>query len=520
MRTCQVWNDSLPNRPIYIIFAFNRLYCQQKADSSHSACALADRKTDLLKEYCLMELPSAFIEEMNSCLGTIETERLVAGIQTPAVASIRLNGRKTARVADVKTLPDCIPWTTDGRYLPERSAYTFDPLFHAGAYYVQEPSSMFVEQAVRSILSETPVKALDLCAAPGGKSTLLRSLLPEGSLLVCNEPMPLRAKILVENVQKWGHPDCVVTQNYPADFVRMADFFDLVLTDVPCSGEGMFRKDQQAVSEWSLENVRLCAERQRNILKEVWPALRPGGYLVYSTCTYNSEEDEHSVDWICRELGAEVVPIATKEDWGIACDTDREKDCLRPVYHFYPHKLRGEGFFLALLRKKGEGGMVLRKPKKERSERGKRQKDFGAVKTWIEGDDYELWQNGDGISAVRRNLMGGVKQVAENLRVLSAGTPLAEEKGKNLVPKAALAFSMILSSEAFPRVALSYKEAIAYLRGETLTLASDVPHGFVVVTYRNLPIGFVKNLGTRANNLYPAEWRIRSGHIPDEATVL
>ena len=467
-----------------------------------------------------MELPSAFIEEMDSCLGTTETERLVAGIQTPTVASVRLNGMKTARVAGVQILPDCIPWTTDGRYLSGRPAYTFDPLFHAGVYYVQEPSSMFVEQALRSALSGAPIKALDLCAAPGGKSTLMRSLLPEGSLLVCNEPMALRAKILVENVQKWGHPDCVVTQNYPADFARMTDFFDLVLTDVPCSGEGMFRKDEQAVSEWSPENVKLCADRQRNILKDMWPALRAGGFLIYSTCTYNSEEDEHNVDWICEELGAEVVPISVENDWGIVYDTDRKKGNLRPVYHFFPHKLRGEGFFLALLRKMGEERTVSRKPKKERGERGNRKKDFGVMRTWIEGEGYEMWQNGDGVSAVRSDLMGCVKQIAENLRILSAGIPLAEEKGRNWVPKAALAFSVILGREAFPMVPLSYKDAIAFLRGETLVLAQDVPHGFVVVTYRNLPIGFVKNLGTRANNLYPAEWRIRSGHIPEEPAVL
>ena len=206
---------------------------------------------------------------------------------------------------------------------------------------------MFVERVLQTYVSN-PVVMLDLCAAPGGKSTLSRSALPEGSLLVANEVMRNRSQILAENLIKWGYPDVVVTNNDPADFTTMEHLFDVILTDVPCSGEGMFRKDEVAVEEWSVENVDVCWQRQRRILKDIWPTLKPGGLLIYSTCTFNREENEDNISWIAKELGAEVLPVPVDESWGITGNLIGEDF---PVYRFLPHRTMGEGFFIAVLRK-------------------------------------------------------------------------------------------------------------------------------------------------------------------------
>ncbi|MBR5884921.1 MAG: RsmB/NOP family class I SAM-dependent RNA methyltransferase, partial [Bacteroidaceae bacterium] len=249
-----------------------------------------------------IQLPADFFPLMQQQWGSQVADELCASLSTtdPSV-SVRLNPAK----APVSALPyEQVPWCADGYYLPERPAFTFDPLLHAGAYYVQDASSMFLSHVVRQYV-DRPVVALDLCAAPGGKSTLLHGCLPKGSLLVSNEPMRQRAQVLAENLTKWGSPYTVVSQNYPADFTSLSHLFDFIVTDVPCSGEGMFRKDEQAVSDWSLQNVDLCWRRQRDILESVWPTLKPGGLLVYSTCTFNRYEDEDNVQWIAGQLGAE-----------------------------------------------------------------------------------------------------------------------------------------------------------------------------------------------------------------------
>ncbi|MDE5701230.1 MAG: RsmB/NOP family class I SAM-dependent RNA methyltransferase, partial [Bacteroides sp.] len=266
-----------------------------------------------------MELPVSFVDYTRSLLGDAEYGRLSEALSAEQPVSIRLNEAKYP-VASSPLSGDgsCrVPWTSAGFYLSRRPTFTFDPLFHAGCYYVQEASSMFVEQALRQYMSTAPVVALDLCAAPGGKSTHVRSLLPEGSLLVANEVIRNRSQILAENLTKWGHPDVVVTNNDPADFAPLTSFFDVILTDVPCSGEGMFRKDPVAVNEWSPENVDVCWQRQRRILSDIWPCLKPGGLLVYSTCTYNTKEDEENIRWMRDTFGAEILPLDIPADWNI-----------------------------------------------------------------------------------------------------------------------------------------------------------------------------------------------------------
>lgn len=394
-----------------------------------------------------MQLPSDFIALMRAQLGDASANALFAAItDEPSPVSIRLNPLK--RVGQPEG--ERVPWCPDAFYLRERPAFTFDPLLHAGAYYVQEASSMFLYQAIKDL---RPHAALDLCAAPGGKSTLLRSTLPADCLLISNEPMPKRAQVLAENMAKWGHANTLVTQHYPAEFAAFIGCFDLIVVDAPCSGEGMFRKDEQAVSEWSLRAVATCAERQRDIVETIWPCLAPGGTLVYSTCTYNAAEDDENVLYLRDTLDADLIAVPHDRAWGI---TEHEAG-----YHFYPHRTRGEGFYLAVLKKKGEEAL---RPCPTRL-----------------------------------------------LHTLS-------QKVRDGQPDPALAISTTLTPDAYPRFALTYEQAIQYLRREALRI--EAPRGYVVVTYRGLPLGFVKSIGTRANNLYPQEWRIRSTYTPNEVRVI
>lgn len=502
-----------------------------------------------------MDFPSAFVRRITELLGPERARQLLHALDEPPVVSLRRNPWKHARPAGLGDLAsEPVPWCATGRYLPERPAFTRDPLLHAGAYYVQEASSMFIERAWLAMqaqggLAERPL-LLDLCAAPGGKSTLWRTLLPEQALLVSNEPDRRRAAVLAENLAKWGHTGQIVTSAYGKDFGRLASLFDVVATDVPCSGEGMFRKGPDARSEWSEAGVERCAALQREIVEQVWPALKPGGFLVYSTCTFSREEDEDCVRWICRHLGASPVPISTPEAWGIcgevlgpqpeatgqatgeAPGARRTASAPAEVHHFFPGRARGEGFFLALLRKdqaapsgtpattaqpltaSGRKAKVSARPLAAASAPLARL----ATLRWLpQGQDYEaVSTTGGTLCALRKSDLGVFRQlVAQRIHIVSAGTPLCELKGSGprakLVPRHELALSLALQgSEAFPRVELSESEALRYLRREALTLPPDTPRGPVLVCFRSLPLGFCNNLGTRANNLYPAEWRIRS----------
>ena len=477
-----------------------------------------------------MELPISFCESVCPLLGSEDFESLVQALSEEPSVSIRLNSRFKQGIREAKVSEAAIvPWASQAYYLRERPSFTFDPLFHAGCYYVQEASSMFVEQALKKYVQQ-PVVMLDLCAAPGGKSTHLLSLLPEGSLLVANEVMRNRAQILAENISKWGCPNVVVTHNDPADFMPLENIFDVMLTDVPCSGEGMFRKDEVAVSEWSPENVSVCWQRQRRILTDIWGSLKPGGLLIYSTCTYNTQENEENVAWICQELGAEVLSLDIPADWGITGNLAGKEF---PVYRFLPHKTRGEGFFLAVLRKQGESEAAeyscsLGAAKSSKNKKGKASADvipkevLLEAKQWIQhSEEFEWSVAGASVSAFPVSYRGLLPMLKQHLRVLISGLEVGEWKGKDLVPRHALALSQALQHTAFPRAELSYGQAIAYLRKEAVILSADVPRGFVLVTYHQIPLGFVKNIGNRANNLYPQEWRVRSGYLPgQEVNVL
>jgi len=461
-----------------------------------------------------MELPVSFIKQTQALLGEEEYSKFEQALQNESPVSIRINTMKNSPHDEWER----VPWCSTGFYLNERPTFTFDPLFHAGCYYVQEASSMFVEQVINEYITE-PILALDLCAAPGGKSTHLRSLLPEGSFLVANEVIRNRSQILAENLIKWGNPDVMITNNDPADFSSLNQLFDLILTDVPCSGEGMFRKDPGAIEEWSLDNVEICYQRQRRIIADIWPSLKAGGILIYSTCTYNVKEDEENIQWIKNELGAESLSLNIPENWGVTSDlagTDI------PAYRFLPHKTKGEGFFLAVLRKNEE--QVADAVKMKPSKKNKKEKPLDIPKQatqWLmHSEDFVLDRREDFVIAHRKENAELINLLRQHLRIVHSGITIGEVKGKDLVPHHSLAMSSELNREQFTTYELDYDMTISYLRKEAIMLDAFAPRGYLLLQYKNIPLGFVKNIGNRANNLYPQEWRIRSGYLPEEVRCL
>lgn len=447
-------------------------------------------------------LPKDFINLMVQQLGPEEANLLCQALETTdSPTSIRINKMKIQKYAHEDNVESVVPWCQEGLYLKERPSFTFDPLLHSGCYYVQEASSMYLSAMLEAYLPKEPVVALDMCAAPGGKSTLALSKLPEGSILIANEVMRQRANVLSENITKWGSPNTIVTSNYAEDFLPLGEIFDVIICDAPCSGEGMFRKDEGAINDWSLDNVDLCWKRQRDILQNIWNCLKPGGLLVYSTCTFNTLEDEENVEWIIKELGGEKLPLNDLPEWNITNG------------HFFPHKTKGEGFFISAIRKsedEEEAFGSYSKNKKNKKKAGK-QKPIAIpkeIKEWIkDSSDYAFLAENDHFIAFPREYQELYENVHDTLRVVSAGIELATIKGKNMQPAHSLAVSTQLKEDAFPRVELSLEDAISYLRTETVQV--DAPKGYIILTYKGYPLGFGKNIGNRVNNLYPTEWRIR-----------
>ena len=482
-----------------------------------------------------MTLPESFTDLMASCLPAAEADRFFASLTDgEQPVAVRLNPAKcgasgvTFAGADGRSIAtQPVPWCPEGLYLAERPAFTLDPLLHGGAYYVQDPSCQFLTHALRSFVTG-PVSALDLCAAPGGKSTAALSSLPEGSVLVCNEIDRKRAFILAENVAKWGNPNVCVTNGAPADFSPLREAFDLVIADVPCSGEGMFRKDPEAVGKWSPAKVRECAALQRRILADIWPCLKPGGLLVYSTCTFNVHEDEEQLEYLCSELGATLLPIPVQPDWHIhpaLCGSFAPHVQAADACRFMPHFTRGEGFFIAVVRKgesdgaDADGRTSFRAVGKKKDKGAQRPSSRTAAPgrewlTWTDGcqPGALLHQRADGTVLLVPEALTDLFRRLQSARVqlLSAGVELGLLKGKDRQPAHALALSSVLNAGAFPHADVDLDTALLYLRRESIVLDPSVPLGYVLITYRDRPLGFVKNIGRRCNSLYPAEWRIRN----------
>ena len=389
----------------------------------------------------MLQLPAQFSEYTRQLMGGERFERYLLSFDEEPPVSIRLNPRKVAGLEVIDG--EQVPWCRNGYYLSRRPNFTMDPLLHAGCYYVQEAASMFLDEVLRQT-SPCPSQGgvLDLCAAPGGKSTLLRAVLPDDCVLYSNELIRNRASILAENVQKWGGPNHIVTNLYPRDYRKSKQRFDLILCDVPCSGEGMFRKDPATIGEWSPQQVEKCWKLQREIVDDAWTCLNDGGVLIYSTCTFNTKENEENIRYFLTQYEAELLTVNVKPEWHITGSLLPDFD--QPVYRFIPGISRGEGLFLCVLRKGGNNS--------QKSPKGQKPHE-------------------------------------------------AQQSRK-------------------PQAELTYPQAMAYLRGEALQLSEDTPHGEVEVCFQGHPLGLAKNIGTRANNLYPKAWRIKTTHIPTDYTPI
>lgn len=402
-------------------------------------------------------LPEGFLRNMEATLGAEESARLAGALDEAPSVSVRLNRRKVTDPAAVLDGFGCavtpVEWCPSGYYLEQRPDFIHDPLLHAGAYYVQEAASMIYEELVeKAVRTDRPLKILDLCAAPGGKTTaLLNGLAGHDYLLVANEYDGKRVRILKENLDKWGDPDVIVTNSPTSRFGAMGETFDVVAADAPCSGEGMMRREAVARSQWSETLVEQCGSLQREILSDAVACLKEGGILIFSTCTFNSTENEANVEWLLNQGNLSL---------------------LFPARRFMPHRDRCEGLFAAVFRKGKEGSAV------EASDKDK----------------------------MRRNLVAALKK--QGIKIVSDGIERSVKKGNLEIPSSRRVLACDYSREEFPEVELNREEALAYLRKNTLSLPPDTPEGYICVTYKGLPLGLVKNLGTRANNLYPPEWRV------------
>lgn len=390
-----------------------------------------------------------------------------------------------------------IPWTKYGLYLSERPSFTFDPLFHAGCYYVQEASSMFLEQALRQTTDITrSLKVLDLSAAPGGKSTHLQSLISEDSLLVSNEVIRSRAGILKDNIIKWGCRNVMVSNNDPKDFSKLAGYFDVMVVDAPCSGSGLFRRDPEAIGEWSLQNVQLCSQRQQRILADAWPALKEGGVLIYSTCSYSKEEDEDIVKWMLKELPVNTCPLEIDPAWGIAESGGG--------YRFWPDKVKGEGFFIACFRKTGEEDEVRTKTRNKPDAVASKEKDI--IAKWSKTEDIGFIKKQQTVYAWPARLENDLSFLLNELRILYSGTIIGELVRDKLVPDHALAMSNLVR-DTVGITGLDYENAIQYLRRKEITIGTD-HKGWQAVSYEGHLLGWMNVLHNRINNYYPKELRI------------
>lgn len=417
----------------------------------------------------ILELPEGFRVQMQELLGDDYDNFIAAMQQNPAV-SIKLNRRKCTDPAVIGYegfTP--VPWCRSGFYLPERPVFTLNPLLHAGAFYVQEAASMIYEWIAEKIVpmafdTGKTLRVIDLCAAPGGKTTSLINAIPDGSTVVANEFIPHRAVVLKENLLKWGYPDIYVTNSAVDKFLKLPATFDIVAVDAPCSGEGMMRKEEVARSQWGPGLIAQCSSLQRDILSTAVEIMKPGGFLIYSTCTFNRDENEENLRWLVEEKGLVPVDLFPDPEWGILPAIDSNYPALR----FIPHATHGEGLFAAVLRKETDSEIPAKK-----------YKDFG--------------------DALRKSV-----------KVIADGIPLSSTKGKDLIPTSESVLATNFRKGSLPVAEVDKDTALNYLRHEALRLDNDIPRGFVVIEYQGFPLGIVKNIGSRANNLYPSQWRIRN----------
>ncbi len=453
-------------------------------------------------------LPQALIESLKEVEGFNEAQFLAEHEAGAPPVSVRVNEPKWNKDITELRLSQKVPWAKNGFYLDQRPLFTLDPWLHAGAYYVQEASSMFIEQAIKRITEEIKINyALDLCAAPGGKSTHLLSCLPQHSVLVSNEVIGSRAAILVENITKWGSANSIVTQNDPSDFARFDGLFDLMLVDAPCSGSGLFRRDPHLVSEWSPNHVVLCSQRQQRILADVLPALAPGGFLLYSTCSYSPDEDEAILDWLAENFQMKAIDLhwTDNQDGVVVTKSPRHG---MVCYRFYPGKVKGEGFFMVLLQKEGKHESYNLKPSKGKAADTSMP---AALKEFIQTEAPLLFhRHNETVFAMPEPVYKLFIQFqSQKMNVRKAGVKTGEIIHGKFNPAHDFALAGLFKKEAFPHFEMEKTNAIRYLRRDEFDLPDNLPKGWLLVIYNGLSLGFVKNLGNRINNYYPKDWRIR-----------
>ncbi len=445
-----------------------------------------------------MPLPLALIHTLEPVPGFEKEAFLKAHHEAPAV-SVRIHTEKSTQLlAGAGT----VPWCDRGRYLYERPVFTLDPLFHAGAYYVQEASSMFLDHVIRTLLPQrTGLRVLDLCAAPGGKSTLIASLLDKSSLLISNEVIRTRASILEENMVRWGYSNNWVTSNDPKEFEQLGGYFDLIVVDAPCSGSGLFRKDEKALDEWSEANVQLCSQRQRRILADIWKALKEDGFLVYATCSYSPQENEEVLDWLSENFPVSSADITVPEEWGIV-RTISEKGLTG--YRFFPDKVRGEGFFIAAVQKK-ETAKPFSYP------RGKSQHDKKAAgqSSFLlnNSDDFVTLSTRENFAAVFRDHEPDFQLLNKTLFFRKTGVALGSPAHKEWLPAHDVALSLDRSVH-LPFAEVDREQALKFLKKEEMNLSLQ-EKGWILITYQGMGLGWIKSLGSRSNNYLPKHWRIR-----------
>ncbi len=470
----------------------------------------------MIDPYKMTNLPTSFVERMQNQCGP-EWPAFQNVLQEKPPISIRFNTQKQKPLFEALSP---IPWIETGYYLEqERPKFSLDPLFHAGCYYVQEASSMILSIFMQQILAQNQHKALkilDLCAAPGGKTTLIQSLMSSKDLLVANEVIKSRSNILEENVMKWGTANCIVTNNDPSTFQKLNHTFDIVLVDAPCSGEGMFRKNPKAITEWSEDNVSLCAARQKRILAAAVDSLKPGGTLIYSTCTYNDLENRDNLDWLMQTFSFSPFKLDTSvgllKQWGIHTLTHPTT-----ALQLYPHRLRGEGLFITALQKEGAFVSTTTSKKSKRKNRTKTNVLPTPPKALLPQlheltqfpDPFHFFMVQDSIYAIAQNHFSELSSFFATLKVRNVGVHVATIKGKNCLPAHHLAMTPYLHPQ-IPRIELDLATALQYLRGHPLAISADYPKNWVIVSYLNQPLGWVKVLNNRVNNYYPKYWRIRT----------
>lgn len=453
------------------------------------------------------QLPSALVASLQTAKGFDEKAFLHVHESGVQLTSVRINFRKINSIDTCTHLlvQEKIPWSTTGYYLTERPSFTSDPLFHAGAYYVQEASSMFLEEALRQTCDlSQPLKVLDLCAAPGGKSTLLQSIISDESLLVSNEVIKTRVNILAENITKWGAANVVVTNNDPKDFQRLPGYFDVIVVDAPCSGSGLFRKDPDAIAEWSTDNVMLCSQRQQRILADIMSSLKPGGVLIYSTCSYSEEEDEQICDWLISSFAVSGLSLRIQTEWGIVETKSKLHNAYG--YRFYPDKVKGEGFFIAAFQK-GNDGETTKEIKIKNKPVFAGKSEMELLRPLIaQPNAVSFFKWNDEVIAVPSTLMNDLLILQSSLYIKKAGLKMGSIIRNELVPEHEFALSNLMSDH-IAVLDVEEADALQYLRRSDLAVQTTLK-GWVVLRYKNVALGWVKILSNRINNYYPKDWRI------------